>query len=65
MKVTKKARKLKNGMNAITKLNFKAGFKLPIYSGKEGHMEGGKLLPAYSKIRRGTPYVNPNNFGIV
>ena len=62
MKVTKRQRKLKNGMNAITKLNLKIGFKRSLYCGSDGYMQGGKLLPAFSKIRNGTPYVNPSNF---
>jgi hypothetical protein len=61
-KETKKQRKSRVGMNAITKLHFKQGFKLPLFAGKEGFVEAGKHIPAFSKIRHGTPDVNPRNF---
>lgn len=62
MKITKKQRKAKNGMNAITQQNFKSGFCPPRYAGMEGAIVDGKMMPAHSKIARGTPYVNPKNF---
>jgi hypothetical protein len=61
-KETKKQRKVRAGMNAITKINFKVGFAAPRFAGKHGFMKDGKLIPAFSKIMRGTPYVNPLNF---
>jgi hypothetical protein len=61
-KETKKQRKVRAGMNAITKINFKLGFAPPRFAGKYGFMKDGKLMPAFSKILHGTPYVNPLNF---
>jgi hypothetical protein len=61
-KETKKQRKVRVGMNAITKINFKVGFAPPRFAGKDGFMKDGKLMPAFSKIIHGTPYVNPLNF---
>ena len=61
-KETKSQRKVKSGMNAITKINFKQGFAPPRFAGKDGFMSDGKLIPAFAKIRNGTPYVNPLNF---
>ena len=51
-----------SGMNVITKINFKQGFAPPRFAGKDGFMSDGKLIPAFAKIRNGTPYVNPLNF---
>jgi hypothetical protein len=59
---TKKQRKVRVGMNAITKINFKVGFASPRFAGKDGFMKDGKLIPAFAKIMRGSPYVNPLNF---
>jgi hypothetical protein len=62
LRETKKQRKARVGMNAITKMHFKKGFAPPQFAGKEGFMEAGKLIPAFAMIRHGTPYVNPLNF---
>ena len=60
MKVTKKARKKANGMNAITKIHFKwgRGHRVPIYN------TGGQELdkPLTAKLIAGVPYVNELNF---
>tara|TARA_R110000796_G_scaffold50586_1_gene119461 strand:- start:225 stop:404 length:180 start_codon:yes stop_codon:yes gene_type:complete len=58
MKITKKTRKLLNGMNKITKQNFAKGFKSPVFKdiAFPGH------LPNFVKIAKGTPYVNEANF---
>jgi hypothetical protein len=61
-KETKKQRKARVGMDAITKIHASRGFEPPRFAGKEGFMKDGKLMPAFSKILHGTPYVNPRNF---
>ena len=63
MKVTKRKRKRLNGMNSATAMHFKAGFSPPRYAGENGSIDNkGALIPPYSKIGSGTPYVNPDNF---
>lgn len=54
MKITKKMRKKAMGMNAITSMNLKRGFRS--VNGQ------GAIIPPFSKIGAGTPYVNPDNF---
>jgi hypothetical protein len=61
-KETKKQRKVRVGMNAITKIHAARGFEPPRFAGKDGFLNNGKLMPAYSKLLNGTPYVNPQNF---
>ena len=63
MKITKRMRKKLNGMNSATKMHFKVGFRPPVFSGENGSVnERGALIPPYTKMLGGTPYVNPNNF---
>jgi hypothetical protein len=63
MKMNKKLRKLYKGMNAVTRKHFDEGFKPVTYAGKDGVNIGGVKIPPFSKIKKGTPYVNPLNFG--
>ena len=59
-KVTKKQRKLRDGMNHATAEAFKQGYTpVRIMNVNEGQ----PLLPRYMKMNKGVPYVNPKNFG--
>lgn len=58
MKITKKMYKKTNGMNAITKKHFTDGYKRPVYQDKAPLGN----LPMFVKVRKGTPYVNKENF---
>jgi len=57
MKMNKKLRKMYKGMNAVTRKHFDEGFKPVTYAGR------GEMASTFSKIKKGTPYVNPLNFG--
>ena len=59
--MTKKQRKLRDGMNAITKAAYEKGHTPPLYVNRN---EGKALLPEYIKVGKGVPYVNPLNFGV-
>lgn len=61
MKVTKKQRKLRDGMNHATLQAFNQGYQPPKIVNVN---EGQPLLPRYMKVAKGVPYVNPLNFGI-
>lgn len=59
--LTKRQRKLANGMNAVTQQWFEDGHKTPQYVNiNSGHPD---KLPHYVKVAKGTPYVNIKNFG--
>lgn len=63
MKITKKMRKAAKGMNAITKQNFKRGFRPVTYTGRNGAIgHKGEHIKPYSKMFNGTPHVNQANF---
>jgi hypothetical protein len=63
MRVTKKMRKKAEGMNAITQQHYNDGSQPPIYSGGNWTVNpSGKDVAPHSKIGKGTPYVNINNF---
>lgn len=55
--MNKKLRKMYKGMNAVTRKHFDEGFKPVTYAGR------GEMASTFSKIKKGTPYVNPLNFG--
>ena len=59
-KITKKQRKLEQGMNHVTAQNHKEGYSAPIYR----NMAGAGQIPDFVKVREGVPYVNPENFGL-
>lgn len=60
MKETKKQLKLRKGMNAATAHAFKKGHSAPLYTNiaKPNEPE------LFAKVKKGVPYVNPNNFGV-
>ena len=61
--MTKRQKKKSNGMNSATAMHLKSGFSPPKYAGKDGFINmRGALIPPYSKISNGTPYVNHSNF---
>lgn len=65
MKETKRQRKLQKGMNSATAEHYRKGYAPPQFAGKDGMNIEGMVIPAYAKIGKGTPYVNPKNFGLL
>jgi len=58
MKETKHQRKLRKGMNAVTKQNFEDGYSPPLYK----NVAAIGQLERMVKVQKGVPYVNSNNF---
>lgn len=58
MKLTKKMRKLRDGMNKATQEAFKEGHKPPQYF----NITQPPMQPHFIKVGKGVPYVNPLNY---